>query len=96
MQHEAILSSRVERYTSTVERTIGLNHRLGSALTLPFYGMPRPSFDLALRNPALSSALVTMINGQIGYGRLILWLIASFPAFILGLHPFPRPHPLHD
>jgi geranylgeranyl reductase family protein len=86
---EAILAGRVERYTSTVERLIGLNHRLGAALTAPFYGMPRPSFELALRNPVLSRLLVSMVNGQIGYGRLILWLIASFPAFILGLHPSP-------
>ena len=79
----AILAGHTEKYTSMVEREIGRNHRLGSALTLPFYGLPRLSFELALRNPTLSRALVSMIGGQIGYGRLILQVMASFPAFIL-------------
>jgi geranylgeranyl reductase family protein len=80
---EAILRGRPERYTAIVEREIGLNHRLGAALTAPFYGMPRPSFELALRNPQLSRSLASMVDGRIGYGRLILNVLASFPGFVL-------------
>jgi geranylgeranyl reductase family protein len=85
---QAILSGVPERYTSLVEREIGRNLRLGAALTAPFYGMPRPSFELALRNPQLSQSLVRMVNGQIGYGRLILRIMASFPGFMVGSRGF--------
>jgi geranylgeranyl reductase family protein len=81
---EAILAGRPERYTAMVERSIGLNHRLGAALTAPFYGMPRPSFELALRNPQLSQSLVNMVGGRIGYAMLMWRVAASFPGFMLG------------
>ena len=77
---EAILSGHVERYASTVYRAIGRSHRLGVALTAPFYGFPRPSFELTARNPRLSQALISMVGGQIGYGRLLLQVLASIPA----------------
>ncbi len=79
----AILSGHVERYTSMIRREIGANHLVGSALTPIFYGMPRTSFTMALRNPGLSQALVSMVGGQIGYARLILQVIGSFPRFVL-------------
>jgi geranylgeranyl reductase family protein len=81
---DAILSGHPERYTPKIEHSIGLNHRLGATLTTPFYGMPRASFKLALRNPQLSGALVSMVGGQIGYGRLMWQVLASFPGFIFG------------
>ncbi len=89
---QAILSGQPEGYTSRIRREIGTNHVLGSALTLPFYGMPRASFDLALRNPRLSQALVSMVGGQIGYARLVTQVIASFPGFMLGKRS-PWAHP---
>ena len=80
---ESILKSRVQQYPAMVRRAIGRNHLLGAALTWPFYGMPRASFEMALRNPRLSQALVSMIGGQIGYGRVIMQVLGSFPGFVL-------------
>ncbi len=83
MAAESILGRHTERYTSMIRREIGANHLIGTALTPIFYGMPRASFMMALRNPQLSRALVSMIGGRIGYARLILQVIASFPRFVL-------------
>ena len=80
---EAILRGQTEAYTSMIRREIGANHLVGSALTRIFYGMPRASFTMALRNPRLSQALVSMIGGRIGYVRLIAQVIGSFPRFVL-------------
>jgi geranylgeranyl reductase family protein len=80
---QAMLAGQPECYTALVDRQIGRNHRLGAALTGPFYGMPRPSFELMLRNPRLSQALVQMMSGRIGYGRLLLQVLGSFPNFLL-------------
>ncbi len=80
---EAILSGRAEQYRRMVERGIGLNHRLGAALTAPFYGLPKQSFEMALRNPQLSRSLVRMVGGKIGYARLMWEVGSSWPGFML-------------
>jgi geranylgeranyl reductase family protein len=80
---EAILSGKPERYTALVEKEIGRNHRFGAALTNVFYRYPRPSLELALRNPVLSYALMDMIADRIGYGRLLFKVIGSSPRFLL-------------
>ncbi len=80
---EAILAGRPERYPALVEQHIGANHRLGSLLTSVFYRFPELSFELALRNPALSLGLVRMVADQIGYGKLMLNIAGSFPLFAL-------------
>ena len=80
---EAILAGHPERYTALVEQRIGRNHRLGNVLTNVFYQLPKPSFEFALRNPALSHGLVDMVADRIGYGRLLLNIAATFPRFML-------------
>lgn len=80
---EAILAGHPERYGAMVARDIGRNHRLGSFLTSLFYHLPGVSFELALRNPALSQGLAQMVGDRIGYGRLILKIAATFPLFML-------------
>ena len=80
---EAILSGQLERYSVSVEQQIGRNHRLGNLLTSIFYGMPKPSFEFALRNPVLSYGLVDMVADRIGYGKLILAIAGTFPLFML-------------
>jgi len=81
---KAILSGRLGNYAAGVQREIAWNHGLGSALTGIFYGMPRASFELALRNPALSRGLLDMIDDRIGYGMLVWRLIRSFPGYMFG------------
>lgn len=91
---EAILAGHPERYTDLVSRHIGWNHRMGSLLTGLFYRMPGISFELALRNPALSRGLARMVDDQCGYGRLVLAIAGTFPLFMLsrktGLEPLFR------
>lgn len=80
---EAILRQQVARYTASVQQAIGRNHASGALLTRLFYRLPGVSFQLALRNPALSHALMDMISDRIGYGSL-LWRVAqSFPHYLL-------------
>ncbi len=80
---QAILAGRVGGYAGAVQRGIGWNHRLGAALTGIFYGMPRLSYELALRNPALSRGLVDMIGDRIGYAALVTRIVGSFPGYML-------------
>ncbi len=80
---QAILSGQVERYTAAIQQEVGWNHTLGAALTGIFYGMPRASYELALRNPALSHGLMEMIGDRIGYAALVARIIGSFPGYML-------------
>ena len=80
---ESILAARPEHYGALVNQLIGRNHRLGSMLTTLFYQLPGASFDLALRNPALSQALGKMVDDRIGYGQLMLETALAFPRFVL-------------
>ena len=80
---EALLSGKPELYAAAVEQQISRNHRLGNLLTTIFYGMPKPSFEFALRNPVLSHGLVDMVADQIGYSKLILAIAGTFPLFML-------------
>lgn len=80
---EAILAQEVERYTASVRREIGRSHQVGAALTPLFYRLPRLSFELALRNPALSHALMEMVSDRIDYASLLLRITQSFPRYML-------------
>jgi geranylgeranyl reductase family protein len=76
---QAILSGRPESYTRRVNRSIGSNLRMGNVMRKVFYGSQNTWFELALRNPAVSRALVDMFADRIGYGRLLLTIATTFP-----------------
>jgi geranylgeranyl reductase family protein len=80
---EAILAGRPESYTARVENSIGYNHRLAGFFLHVFYRIQKPSFELALRNPSVNQALLAMIDDRIGYGRVLLNMVATLPRFIL-------------
>ncbi len=80
---EAILDGKPELYTKRVDQSIGRNHRLGNALTNLFYRNLNPWYRFVLRNPALSYGVVDMFADRIGYGRLLLRIVGSFPRFFL-------------
>jgi flavin-dependent dehydrogenase len=80
---EAILSGHPECYAALVDRQIGLNHRLGIILTNVFYNLPQLGFELGMRNPFVTRALVNMLADRIGYGRVIMSLFGSLPLFLL-------------
>ncbi len=84
---EAILKQQTQRYTASVKQEIGRNHAAGAALTSLFYRLPRLSFELALRNPALSHALMEMVADRIGYGNLVFRILRSFPRYMVNQRP---------
>jgi hypothetical protein len=48
-----------------------------------FYRFPRFFFEVGLRNPILSRALMQMIDDRIGYGGLFLQILGTFPLFLV-------------
>jgi flavin-dependent dehydrogenase len=80
---EAILAGQPESYTASVDRTIGRNHRLGNGMNNVFYRFTRPSFELALRNPAVSQALMGLFGDRIGYTELLLTIAGTLPLAML-------------
>ena len=82
MAAEAILSGEPQQYAACLRRTIHRNHRHALLWTDLFYRSPRFFFEVGLRNPVLSRALMQMLEDRIGYGRLFLQIIATFPMFL--------------
>ena len=80
---QAILSGRPEQYAATVDRQIGRSHRLGIALTELFYSFPELCFEMGVRNPFATRALVDMFDDQIGYGHVLLQVFGTLPLFLL-------------
>ncbi len=80
---EAVLSGQPERYPALVDRQIGCNHRLGIILTSLFYNLPQPSFELVVRNPFVTRALVDMLADRIGYAGVMLQMFGTLPLFLL-------------
>lgn len=76
---QAILDGHPESYTTRVNQSIGKNLRMGNLMRKMFYGLQGTWFELALRNPAVSRALVDMFADQIGYGRVLLTIATTFP-----------------
>jgi geranylgeranyl reductase family protein len=82
MAAEAILAADPTLYAARLRRTIQRNHQHAQLWTDLFYRAPRFFFDIGLRNPFLSHALMQMLEGRIGYGRLFLRIISTFPMFL--------------
>src|SRR3990172_3754574 len=80
---EAILDGHPQQYATLVYQQIGRNHELGMILTKFFYSLPHLCFELIVRNPFVTRAIVDMIAGRIGYGRVILALFGTLPLFLL-------------
>ena len=79
---ESILSGHPERYHYQVRRLISGNHRKALVLTSVFYRFPRLFFELGLRNPILSHALMNLLADRIGYGSVLLQTIGTLPLFL--------------
>ena len=80
---EAILDGNPQRYSDLVYKQIGRNHELGMILTKFFYSLPYLCFELAVRNPFVTRAIVDMLADRIGYGRVIIYLFGTLPLFLL-------------
>lgn len=82
MAAEAILAGEPRRYASRLRGTIQRNHKHALLWTELFYRAPRFFFEVGLRNPLLSRAMMKMLEDRIGYGRLFLHIIGTFPMFL--------------
>jgi flavin-dependent dehydrogenase len=80
---EAILSGRLQDYPENVDREIGKDHRYASVLAWLFYHFPRTCFALGVRNPFATQAFTRLMNDQIRYPEVFLWLFGSLPLFLL-------------
>jgi geranylgeranyl reductase family protein len=79
---EAILANDPQRYARQLRRTIQRNHGHARFWTDLFYRAPLFYFEVGLRNPFTSYALMKMLDDQIGYGRVFLQIISTFPMFL--------------
>jgi hypothetical protein len=52
-------------------------------LTNLFYSLPHPCFELGVRNPFVTRALVDMFSDRIGYGSVLLQVFGTLPPFVL-------------
>lgn len=82
MAAEAILAHDPQRYAHQLGRTIQRNHEHALFWMDLFYRSPRLYFELGLRNPFTSRALMQMLDDQIGYGTVFLKIISTFPMFL--------------
>jgi geranylgeranyl reductase family protein len=80
---EAILAADPQRYAVSLRRTIQRSHQHALLWTKLFYRFPRFFFEVGLRNPILSRALMQMIDDRIGYGGLFLQILGTFPLFLV-------------
>lgn len=80
---DVILSGHPEQYSDLVYQRIGRNHLLGIVLTSLFYSLPQPCFELGVRNPFVTRALVDMFADRIGYESVLLQVFGTLPLFAL-------------
>jgi geranylgeranyl reductase family protein len=76
---QAILAGLPESYSEWVNQSMGRNLRMGNVMRRIFYPFQKTWFELALRSPAVSQALVDMFADRSGYGRLLLTIATTFP-----------------
>ncbi len=82
MAAEAILANDPQQYAYQLRRTIQRNHGHAHLWKYLFYGAPRFYFEIGLRNPFTSHALLQMMDDKIGYGTVFLKIISTFPMFL--------------
>jgi flavin-dependent dehydrogenase len=100
MAAEAILAGDPQQYAQRLRRRVQRNHQYARLWTNLFFRAPRFFFEVGVRNPLLSRAMIQMLEDRFGYGRLILYLIGTFPMFLttkkMNIDNFNREaHPLY-
>jgi hypothetical protein len=80
---QAILSGKPSRYSGKVFWHIGLSQLFAIPLRLIFYYLLELCYIFGVYNPFASQAFMDLLSDQIGYGRLLLKLLGTLPAFIL-------------
>lgn len=79
----SILANQVEEYQHSIDKQIGSSQILGLALGQLFYSFPRICFNLGVRNPLATKAVVDLLSDQIGYSQVIMRLFGTLPYSLL-------------
>jgi len=79
---ECILSGDLQGYSKRVHREIGRDLLWGQRWARLFYGYPRMSFELAVRNPRFVNEFLRLFAGTISYRRMAA---RAIPNLLLGL-----------
>ncbi len=81
---ESILSGHPGRYAGLVHRQIGFNHSIGRLANGLFYPHTRGWFELLMRSRITSDKLIAMLDDRMGYGRVLLGILAGLPRILWG------------
>lgn len=79
----AVLSSRPDLYQVWIDKRIGASESLGLGFGELFYTLPRLCFELGVRNPMATQAVMDLLSDRIGYGRVLLRVFGSLPYSLL-------------
>ena len=79
----SIVTDRVENYQHEVDKQIGSSQILGLALGQLFYSFPWACFNLGVRNPLATKAVIDLLSDQIGYRQVIMRLFGTLPYSLL-------------
>jgi flavin-dependent dehydrogenase len=79
---ECVLSGDLQSYSKRVDREIGRDLLWGRRWARLFYGYPRMSFELAVRNPRFVREFLRLFAGEISYRRMAA---RALPNLLLGL-----------
>ena len=79
----SILTNQIERYPHWADKQIGSSQTLALALGQLFYSFPRACFNLGVRNPLATKAVMALLSDQIGYGQVIMRLFGTLPYSLL-------------
>lgn len=78
----SILANDLAGYPRTVSRVIAGDLVWGQFWALAFYGFPRISFELGVRNPQFVKEMLRLFAGKTSYRRMLL---TALPNVLLGL-----------
>lgn len=75
----SIISNQVENYPQWVDQQITKRQTPAIALSQLFYNFPRACFELGVRNPLATKAVMDVLSDRIGYGQVFLRLFGTLP-----------------
>lgn len=75
----SILSNRVDQYEGWVDKHIVASEILGLGLGQLFHILPSLCFDLGVRNPLATQAVMDLLSDRIGYGEVFLRMFGTLP-----------------
>ncbi|CAG0971447.1 digeranylgeranylglycerophospholipid reductase [Planctomycetaceae bacterium] len=79
---ETIRAGHPERYAGKVFWQIGLCHIMNMALAEIFYRRPQACFELGVRNPFASRALIDLLSDRISSSGVMLRLFGTLPVYL--------------